>query len=119
MNYEEMSDAELHMEVAEKVLGLSVCRKDFGQCEGCDADLIRVNAGQLDWELAGQVIEKMRNVQMPGHVGPTMLHCLRSCANGHWSVQWCSDFGCTKPVIADTAPRAICIAALRAVEGEG
>ena len=51
----------------------------------------------------------------PGHAGKPMLHLLRACANGQWEIQWCSDFGYSKTTKADTAPLAICRAALRVI----
>ena len=64
------------------------------------------------------VVEKMGKLQMQRHVGPSMLHRLRECATKGWGVIWCSDFGYTQEVFADTAPLAICLAALKAVENE-
>ena len=58
------------------------------------------------------VVEEMGKLQMQGHVGPSMLHRLRECATKGWGVIWCSDFGYTQEVFADTAPLAICLAAM-------
>lgn len=58
------------------------------------------------------VVEKMGQTEMPGHVGPTMLHMLRACAGGQWEAQFCSDFGYSQTTRAGSAPLAICRAAL-------
>ena len=64
------------------------------------------------------VVEKLGQMQMQGHVGPSMLHRLRECATKGWGVIWCSDFGYTQEVFAPTAPLAICLAALKTVENK-
>ncbi len=63
---------------------------------------------------AWEVAEKMADEQMPKHVGPTMLHRLRQCGMKGWGVIWCSDFGYTREIFAQTAPLAICRAAIKA-----
>ncbi len=68
---------------------------------------------------AWEVVEKMAEEQMPKHVGPTMLHRLRQCGMKGWGVIWCSDFGYTREVFAQTAPLAICRAALVSKETNG
>lgn len=65
-------------------------------------------------EIAWRVIEKMRNTQIQGHVGPTRLHSLRQCSGKDWDLAWCSDFGFTEAVLAPTAQLAICRAAIKA-----
>ncbi len=65
---------------------------------------------------AWEVVEKMADEQMPNHVGPTMLHRLRQCGMKGWGVIWCSDFGYTREVFAQTAPLAICRATIKAKE---
>ena len=64
------------------------------------------------------VVEKLRQTQIQGHVGPSKLHRLRECSTKGWGVIWCSDFGYTQEVFADTAPLAICLSALKAVENK-
>ena len=64
------------------------------------------------------VVEKMRQTQMPGHVGPSMLHRLGECGGKGWGVIWCSDFGYTQEVFADTAQLAICLSVLEAVKNK-
>lgn len=66
---------------------------------------------------AWEVLEKMFQTQPNGHAGPTGLHYLKSCDQGRsWSICFCTDFGYTPEVTADTAPLAICRAALLAKE---
>lgn len=75
---------------------------------------------------AWTVVERMAKVQPPGHAGPAFLHglALRACDDkapgtpgSCWSAQFCTDFGYTPAGRADTAPLAICRAALMAVCG--
>ena len=64
---------------------------------------------------AWMVVEKITNMQIPKHVGQTMLHRLRQCGGRGWGVIWCSDFGYTEEVFGKTPELAICLAALKAV----
>jgi hypothetical protein len=62
---------------------------------------------------AWRVVERM--LESPSTSGgPWMLHNMRSCKLGRWSVQFCSDFGYSQSAEADSAPMAICLAALKA-----
>ncbi len=75
----------------------------------------RVPKHSSDIAAAWEVVGRMAETQIPGHVGPTFLHSLRRCSPGRrWGVTWCTDFGYTNEVTADTAPLAICRAALKA-----
>ena len=64
---------------------------------------------------AWKVIEKMSGLQLPNHVGPTMLHRLRECSGKGWGVIFCSDFGYKGEFFAPTPELAICRASLEAL----
>lgn len=64
---------------------------------------------------AWQVVERMRNIQPVGHVGPAFLHGLRSCAP-NWEATFCTDFGLITGPQCLSAAEAICFAAVRAMK---
>ena len=108
------TDERLAELVAERVLGWErIPGRTVRQWDDGTNHLLTPNIS--DWDTIGMIVAAMLNRQMPNHAGPTMLHCLKSCALGKWSCQWCSDFGYTEPVIAETPGRAVALAALLAV----
>lgn len=63
------------------------------------------------WEL----LEKIFNIQMKGHAGPTKLHSLRNWPLGRWEIIFYSDFGYGDVIAANTAPEAVTRACLKAI----
>ena len=107
--------------VAEYVMGLP----NVHMCEGYlihTQDSIQWNGALVvdfystDIAAAWKVVEKLNNVQMPNHVGPTRVHRLSNC-NNSWHIIFCSDFGYPpgEEVVENTAPLAICRASLLSV----
>jgi hypothetical protein len=109
--------------VAEFVLGLRILDLDHMALKRVQdprsevyEEWVYIPESSTDIAAAWEVVEKLNNMQMPNHVGPTRVHRLSNCDN-NWHVIFCSDFGYPPgdEVVEKTAPLAICRAALLAV----
>ena len=92
--------------------GYWICYPEYKDGDICEWEAIPFSTKIFQ---AWKVVEKMSGLQLPSHVGPTMLHRLRECSGKGWGVIFCSDFGYKGEFFAPTPELAICRASLEAL----